>query len=72
MRTDFVGPQHLIPQELELGIWGMWTGYHKFLKQDPEIEIQMCGALRVLVPCAQFKKREKHPWRSVTFSKVAG
>ena len=20
----------------------------------------------------QFKKREKHPWRSVTFSKVAG
>ena len=24
-----------------------------------------------LVPCAQFKKREKHPWRSVTFSKVA-
>ena len=24
--------------------------------------------LRDLVPCAQFKKREKHPWRSVTFS----
>ena len=30
------------------------------------------GALRDLAPCAQFKKREKHPWRSVTFSKVAG
>ena len=30
-----------------------------------------CGVLRDLVPCAQFKKREKHPWRSVTFSKVA-
>ena len=30
-----------------------------------------CGALRELVPCAQFKKREKHPWSSVTFSKVA-
>ena len=29
-------------------------------------------ALRDLVLCAQFKKREKHPWRSVTFSKVAG
>ena len=26
-----------------------------------------CDALRDLVPFAQFKKREKHPWRSVTF-----
>ena len=31
-----------------------------------------CDALRNLVPFVQFKKREKHPWRSVTFSKVAG
>ena len=31
----------------------------------------VCGTLRDLVPSAQFKKREKHPWRSVTFSKVA-
>ena len=31
----------------------------------------MCGVLRDLVTCAQFKKREKKPWRSVTFSKVA-
>ena len=31
-----------------------------------------CDALRDLVPFVQFKKREKHPWRSVTFSKVAG
>ena len=28
--------------------------------------------MRNLVPFAQFKKREKEPWRSVTFSKVAG
>ena len=28
--------------------------------------------LRGLVPFVQFKKREKHPWKSVTFSKVAG
>ena len=27
-----------------------------------------CGTL----PFVQFKKREKHPWRSVNFSKVAG
>ena len=30
------------------------------------------GALRDLVPFVQFKKRVKHPWRSVNFSKVAG
>ena len=29
-----------------------------------------CDALRNLVPFAQFKKREKHPWRSITFSKL--
>ena len=27
---------------------------------------------RNLVPFAQFKKREKHPWNSITFSKFAG
>ena len=31
-----------------------------------------CDALRDLVPFVQFKKREKHTWRSVNFSKVAG
>ena len=31
-----------------------------------------CGALRDLVTFVQFKKREKHPWRSVNFNKVAG
>ena len=31
-----------------------------------------CDALRDLVPFVQFKKREKYPWRSVNFSKVAG
>ena len=29
----------------------------------------ICGALRDLVAFAQFKKRAKHPWRSVNFSK---
>ena len=32
----------------------------------------ICDALRYLVPLVQFKRREKHPWRSVNFSKVAG
>ena len=34
--------------------------------------VRMFGALRDLVPFVQFKKREKHPWRSVNYSKVAG
>ena len=33
---------------------------------------RFCGALRDLVAFVQLKKREKHPWRSVNFSKVAG
>ena len=32
----------------------------------------ICDALRDLVPFVQFKKREKHAWRSVNFNKVAG
>ena len=32
----------------------------------------MCDALHDLVPFVQFKKGEKHPWMSVTFSKVVG
>ena len=33
---------------------------------------EICDALYNLVSFVQFKKREKHPWRSVTFSKVTG
>ena len=28
---------------------------------------EICDALRDLVAFVQFKKREKHPWRSVNF-----
>ena len=34
--------------------------------------MDICGVLRNLVPFVQFKKREKHPRNSATFSKVAG
>ena len=34
--------------------------------------IPFVGALRDLVLFVQFTKREKYPWRSVNFSKVAG
>ena len=38
------------------------------LKSQP---VKICGTLGDLVSFVQFKKCEKHPWRSVTFSKVA-
>ena len=46
----------------------MWkTAFKKF----DGLWSPICGALRDLVPFVQFKKREKHSWRSVNFSKVA-
>ena len=36
------------------------------------LKLIICDALRDLVPSVQFKKRGKHPWRSVNFSKVTG
>ena len=36
------------------------------------ITIEIYDVLSDLVAFVQFKKREKHPWRSVNFSKVAG
>ena len=36
------------------------------------LSMNPCDALRDLASFVQFKKREKHPWRGVTFSKVAG
>ena len=40
-------------------------GHRKSIKR-------ICGTLRDFVPFVQFKKREKHPWRTVNFSKVTG
>ena len=34
-------------------------------------EVHICDALGDLVPFVRFKKREKHSWRSVNFSKLA-
>ena len=43
------------------------------LKSDAKFrEKLICGALHDLVAFVQLKKREKHSWRSVNFSKVAG
>ena len=34
------------------------------------LQFNICGVLHDLVSFVQFKNREKHPWRSVSFSKV--
>ena len=39
------------------------------MMQKIKVRLQ-CGTLLDLVPFAQFKKGEKHRWKSVTFSKV--
>ena len=36
------------------------------------VDVNVCHVLRDLVQFIQFKKREKHQWKSITFSKVAG
>ena len=46
--------------------------FYAFLRGSFERLNSICDALHDLVPFVQFKKHEKHPWRSVTFSKVAG
>ena len=38
------------------------------LKTEQELFLK---AVEDLIPFVQFKRREKHPWRSVTFSNVA-
>ena len=37
-----------------------------------QLSSQYVMFLRDLIQFIRFKKREKHPWRNVTFSKVAG
>ena len=44
----------------------------KFVKFKTFDWVDVCDAWGDLVAFVQFKRREKHPWRSVTFSKVAG
>ena len=55
-----------------------WLFYESIQKQENMINnklllfINICDVLRHLVYFVQIKKREKHPSRSATFSKVAG
>ena len=48
------------------------AAHRRFIARRGKPDQIICGALCDLVPFLQFKKCEKHPWRSVNFSKVAG
>ena len=57
---------------LEPAIWivtGIWYAINQFicLKKAETFYYPLCDALHDLLTFVQFKKREKHPWKSVTF-----
>ena len=59
------------------GGWGSWKldnfhGPHMCIIHNADWLLQIYVMLLLdLVPFVQFKKQEKHPWRIVTFRKVA-
>ena len=56
-----------------LATWKKQVKISKFVTEmTKESKENICDALRDLAPFVQFKKREKHPWRGVNFSKIAG
>ena len=70
---------------LVLGIWYFvlgnlsyyWIKYFVSIQKSLPLGglrniLLICDALRDLVAFVQFKRREKHTWRSVNFSKVTG
>ena len=68
-----------MPQDVKMNLWIIsrsFTSKYDFLdglskkEFQPKILHLICDALRDLVPFLQFKKREKHPWRSANFIKV--
>ena len=63
-KTLFSGLAHIV---LFREIW-----IKQSISETTESNPPIYDALRNLVPFVQFKKREKHPWRSVIFSKIAG
>ena len=62
---------NVVPVQLKIGNMSLNFTADVFLSFVHNFQ-SICDALRDLVPLVQFKEREKHPWRSVNFSKVAG
>ena len=55
-----------------LGVFSSVMKSSKVIPNFKKVSNLKCDALRDLVLFVQFKKSEKHPWRIVTLSKVAG
>ena len=84
IRTELVGAKSPSEQRerlykpLSIGVRQVQTlkissfFYFPILLPSKFFGLTICCALRDLVPFVQFKKCEKHPWRSVTFNKVTG
>ena len=75
MRTSSAHNMHHKPRKAVISnrvlAWYFISGEMNFISGEMNIS-EICGALRDLGPFVQFKRCEKHPWRSVNFSKVAG
>ena len=50
----------------------MWYMFIQIFSAESHFRKNICDLLRNLVPIVQSWKDGKHPWRSVTFSEVAG
>ena len=61
-------------EDLDTGTQCVVSGKFSFVEEATEafFDVIICDALHHLVSFVQFKKHEKHPWRSVNFSKVVG
>ena len=44
----------------------------RYLRDHCQIPIWICDGLRDFVSFVQFKEQEKHPWKSLAFSKAVG
>ena len=69
MRLLKIGEKKLQLKMLLIEI--IWK-FNAAMAQDSKTVLGICGALHDLVAFLHFKKREKHPWRSVNFSRDAG
>ena len=56
-----------LEESVKFCFFNIFRGYSKTPVVQTELTLYKCGALRDLVAFVQFRKHEKHPWRSVSF-----
>ena len=65
---DVLSKTVILTQCLYSGTWSSFLCFENFQRRFQDVLWQIFGALHDLVAFVQFKKREKHSWRSVNFS----